>query len=74
MRDASDQCVLRLTFHASDVELLHASFERGGIESEDFGRALLAAHAPVRVFQDVNDMLTFHLFQGQRLRRASFAV
>ena len=74
MRDASDQCVLRLTFHASDVELLHAGFERGGVETQDFGCALLAAHAPVRVFQDVDDMLPFHLFHGQRLRLASFAV
>ena len=66
--------VSRLTSHAFDAELLRAGFERGGIEAEDFGRTLLAAHALVRVLQDVDDMLPFHLFQGQRLRCSGFTV
>ena len=67
MRDENAQCVLRLTFHACDVEFLHAGFECGGIESEDFGRALLAAHTPVGLFQHVEDMQPFYFFQCQRL-------
>ena len=64
----------RFTLHASDAELLHAGFESSGIEAEDFGRAFLAAHAPVRVVQDVDDMLAFHFFERQRLPPAGFAV
>ena len=67
MRDENAQCMLGLTFHACDVEFLHARFERGGVQAEDFGRALLAAHAPVRLIENVDDMLAFHFFQRQGL-------
>ena len=67
MRDENAQRMLRLTFHACDVEFLHARFEGGGIEAEDFGRALLSADAPVRLIENVDDMLAFHFFQRQGL-------
>lgn len=74
MCDASAPCVLRFTFHACDVELLHTGFEGCGIETENFGRALLAAHAPVGLLEHIDNMLPFDFFQGQRLRRRGFAM
>ena len=56
-----------------DPELLHAGFERGGIEVEDFGRALLTAHAPVGLLEHIDNMLPFHFFQRQCLPETSLA-
>ncbi len=57
----------RFTSHAFDAQLLHPRFERGGIQSEDLGRALLAAHAPVGLLQHIDDMLPFHFLERQGL-------
>jgi hypothetical protein len=66
--------VLRFRPHAFNVELFHAGFESGGVETEDFGCALLAADAPVGLIEHIDDVLAFHFFERQCLPLADFAV
>lgn len=48
---------------ADDAELFHAGFKRCRVEAEDLGGALFAAHTPIGLFEYVEDMLPFNLFE-----------
>jgi hypothetical protein len=47
----------------ANTELLHAGFERGGVEAENFGGPFFSTDAPSGLIEDGQDMRAFNVFQ-----------
>ena len=55
-------------FMPGDAELLHSRFQCGGFHSENLSRAAVASNAPANHVEDVQKMISFHRFEGLRMR------
>ena len=52
---------------ARDAEFFHAAAKSIRVEIQDLGRAAWAVDDPIRLLEDLHDVIPFHPFQGEFL-------